>query len=455
MPPSSGSVAGAESMQSAYAVHASRSETATAATKRTARGDSLATGSSADVTAVGTAAPLSCIVPQAATISGKSSPTAVQRMDRGTRCTTAIFPGMGYSYFVVRRVAAVLLASVVLTAAACNSLTGADDLAVLDHASEPSGDGGSSGTSGTSGTSGSSGTTDSGTTDSGTTDDGGLAPAPDFKLGSCGSNLLCVPNTDGWSPLASFLTLGGNACPAEWPTAASYQTSGGGSCVCTCGPQGGSCAGSVTIKSGVACTGPTTILALTSGTCTDPPMPTTVTLPASFSPHLSGSAPTSCTATVKQTLNGPRTANTCSGVVGVPSDKCEAGEICVRRASSAGSLLQTCLVHDGEVGCPQKLPNRKVIATAVADGRSCGTSCACSPTSCSNGATLEAYSAAGCSSSVRTVNVDGTCITAGAAPSGPSYFYTPGTGCGVTTPAPVLGKETYTGARTLCCGFGF
>jgi hypothetical protein len=132
--------------------------------------------------------------------------------------------------------------------------------------------------------------------------------------------------------------------------------------------------------------------------------------------------------------------------------KCDTGEVCVPKAGQFG-LAQTCIVHDGDVACPQKLNSRTVIATAVVDGRSCGTTCSCGTTSCSNGASLEAFSAADCAAgtSVRSVNADGSCTALGAAPTGASYRYTAGPGCNVTTPAATLGSVTYTAPRTLCC----
>ena len=120
------------------------------------------------------------------------------------------------------------------------------------------------------------------------------------------------------------------------------------------------------------------------------------------------------------------------------------------KASGFG-LVQTCIVHDGDVACPQKLSSRTVIAAAVADGRSCGATCGCGTTSCSNGATLEAFSAANCATSVRKVNADGSCTNIGNALTGASYRYTAGSGCNVTTQAAVLGSVTYTAPRTLCC----
>lgn len=195
-----------------------------------------------------------------------------------------------------------------------------------------------------------------------------------------------------------------------------------------------------------------TNLAVTAGACTD--LSATLPLPVAVTPHLNGNPPSTCGAAVDDNLNRPNaTVTTCAGATGTASTKCDVGELCFTKASMFG-LLQTCLVHDGEVACPSKLNSRTVIGTAVTDGRSCGTTCACGPTSCSNGATLEAYSAAGCVSSVRTVNADGTCMTTGAAPSGLSYRYTAGTGCAVTTPATVLGSVTYVAPRTLCCSFG-
>jgi hypothetical protein len=80
----------------------------------------------------------------------------------------------------------------------------------------------------------------------------------------------------------------------------------------------------------VACGGAATNLAVTAGTCTD--VTAAFPLPVSFSPHLSGSAPTSCGAAVKPKLNPPDDAVVCSGVTGTASNKCETDEICVPKA---------------------------------------------------------------------------------------------------------------------------
>ena len=253
--------------------------------------------------------------------------------------------------------------------------------------------------------------------------------------------------------MARVPVAGLGSCPSTWPTSKIYKKSGGGGCACDCAPTGGSCAGTVDTRSGAACTGAATNLAVSSAACTD--LSAALPLPVAVSPKLSGTPPTSCGASARPNLGAPNTTETCTGVTGTTDAKCETGEICVPKAGGFSGLVQTCLVHDGEVACPSKLSSRTVIATDVQDGRSCGTTCACGTTSCSTGATLEAFSSPGCSGSVRKVNADGSCTTSGAAPTGVSYRYTAGTGCSVTTPAAVLGSVTYTAPRTLCCSFGF
>jgi hypothetical protein len=194
-------------------------------------------------------------------------------------------------------------------------------------------------------------------------------------------------------------------------------------------------------------------LAVTSGVCT--PLMATLPLPVSVSPHLDGTPPTSCGATVADNLKKqPAKATICSGATGTTDAKCDVGELCYTKPPLT-SFAQTCLVHDGEVACPSKLNSRTVLAATVTDTRSCGATCACGTTSCTNGATLEAFSTETCTTPVRSVSADGSCTTAGTAPTGLSYRYTAGTGCNVTTPAAVLGSVTYTAPRTLCCNFGF
>jgi hypothetical protein len=352
---------------------------------------------------------------------------------------------------MLARVHGALLGAFLLMAGACNALTGVDDLGIAASFGSSGGgaDGGSeTGSGGSSGSSGSSGSVDGG--DGG---DGGDAgpPPPNAKVTSCGLNQLCLPNADGWTPVAYLPlgTLGNTACPTTYPTRADWSRSGGGGCACNCAPVGGSCAGSVDTRSGLACGGAPTNLAVVSGTCTD--LTATLPIPVAVSPHLNGAPPASCTASVSANLPRPTSAVTCSGVVGTMNPKCDVGELCVPKAGTFG-LVETCIVHDGEVACPKNLGQRTVIATKVDDSRSCGTTCSCATASCSNGATLEAFSGAGCRMSVRSVSADGSCTsTLGMALSGASYRYTAGTGCGVTTQAAVLGSVTYTSPRTLCC----
>jgi hypothetical protein len=287
----------------------------------------------------------------------------------------------------------------------------------------------------------------------GTTSDGGgfIADAGvNPKVSSCGMNLVCLPDVGGWSP-ALFLVGGGGGtsgggCPVDYPQRNDMRQSGGGRCNCTCSANGGSCAGSVDSKSGPACSAAPSNLAVTAGQCTT--LTAVLPVPVAFTAHPSGPTPTSCGATVAPKLGTPRPATFCTGAV--PSaGTCDPGELCVRKPTTPSTGL-ACIVHDGDIACPNSLGFRTLVGTAITDGRSCS-DCSCQPAPC--GGTIEAFSDNSCATSVRSVSVDGTCTTSGAAISGNSYRYTPSLGCGENVPAKVLGSETFTGERTLCCSF--
>ena len=340
---------------------------------------------------------------------------------------------------------------VLLSVAACNVLNGAGDLNIGPGLGEGTlADGGRIGDGASGGGEGGGGGDGGGTTgdDGGFISDAGINP----KLKSCGMNQVCLPNADGWTPALFGLAGGpGGACPADYPQQNKLKTSGGGNCNCNCTPSSGSCAGSVDSRSDLACGGALTNLPVQSGACT--PLVATLPLPVAFTARPNGPAPASCGGTVAPQLRGPQPATFCTGAVPAAGGSCtDPGEICVKQAGIlTGSL--TCIVHDGDIACPNRLSFRTLVGTAITDGRSCGTSCSCKAEAC--GGTLEAFSDPACATAVRTVNVDGTCTMAGADMSGASYRYTPSLGCGVSVPANVLGSETVTAPRTLCCSIGF
>jgi hypothetical protein len=342
---------------------------------------------------------------------------------------------------------------------ACNLLNGSADLATSDglgNGLSPDGgrllDGAVVG-SGEGGAASDGGGGDGPTTGGGFIDDAGIDP----KLKSCGANLICLPDVAGWSPASLQIGAGGGsngACAMAYPVATAVQTSGGGSCNCTCTASGGSCAnGSVADRQGAGCAGAATAIGVTANQCSASPL--ALPLPIAFVATSNDPAPTSCGATVDPQLKGPRPVTYCTGAVAVtpPSSgsACAEGEICVNRPNLPFGGL-ACIVHDGDIACPNRLSYRTVVGTSVADGRSCTSTCSCKPEACAG--TLEAFSDAACATSVRKANVDGSCTTAGANMTGSSFRYTPSLGCGVSVAAKVLGSETYTAPRTLCCTFG-
>lgn len=329
---------------------------------------------------------------------------------------------------------------------ACNALTGAGDLGIRD--------------------------TDSGilTTDGGTdplTDasgDGGT-PVGDGggpgdasivvitpSLAACGTGRVCLADTAGWSPaLQPLTTAPGSACPTDWPTMTTSKRSGGGRCECNCAPDVDTCGGNIALKTGATCAGVmVTAGFVTDGGCTA--SSTAIPNPASLT--ASGTPPKACKAAVVDNLDhSPDDIVTCSGAMTTMSMSCKSGEVCVPKpvpgmfGLPSGSL---CMAHDGEANCPLNLPNRVVTGTAIADGRTCGPSCACAPRTTCNGGTVESFTNDACTGSSRKYSVDGTCLMVTSNnPLG--YRYTTDLGCAVTTPAQVVGKETIAGPRTFCC----
>lgn len=277
--------------------------------------------------------------------------------------------------------------------------------------------------------------------------DGAVTPS----LAACENNGLCMPNADGWTPALHVTIALPPACPPEWPQENDYQMSGGGSCECTCTPKGGSCEGLVQFKTGSMCSGGATLLAtaLDAGCVTaDEPVPSPVAL---FAQPIS--PPDSCSGQVEPGFREPEKAVTCTGATMTASPSCDPGEVCVPKPSVEPGLPfpkgTVCMVHDGEVACPQKLPRRVVVGTSIADGRSCGASCACAPSDCKGGK-VDTFGAANCVGLVRTYSVDGTCAP-GASSAVATYRYRPGSACKVTQQAQVIGAETVTAPRTFCC----
>ncbi|MBX3261758.1 MAG: hypothetical protein KIS78_24610 [Labilithrix sp.] len=342
--------------------------------------------------------------------------------------------------------------------AACNAITGASDLGIDDTSFEEAVDGGAArdGADGTAPDADRDGELDAGgrtdgEADAGGQKDGGLPPATiSPSLASCGPSNVCITNADGWSPMLLPGPLAGSGCPTGWPTRREHTSPGGGSCGCHCTPTSGSCGNAVTSRGGAACTAaPVTRAIPGDGSCsTNLPG---FDLPISFSAQ-TNAPPTSCTGKVESNLTPPRTTATCEGADGTPNAACKADEVCVPK----GALLQgnNCLVHDGEVACPAKLPRRIVLGTSVTDGRSCGATCTCETNGCAGG-TLRAYEDAECTESIRTISVDGSCTTGGAAlVAAASYTYTASTGCKVKQAPATLGAVTVTAPRTLCCTLG-
>jgi hypothetical protein len=325
---------------------------------------------------------------------------------------------------------------------ACNAITGASDLAT--GTGEVGADGGTA-------TGGPRSDGDSGVqsdAEGGTGSEPAIAPS----LASCGTGSICLPSTSTWSPALSLVT-DVSSCPASWPMRTSYKTSGGGSCDCSCAPNAGSsCGGAIVSKSGTACGGtPTTYSPPTVGGCEVLATPLSLPISLTAAPD---KPPSSCTGTVSSKLEAPRNTSVCTGATPASSTECKADEVCLPKPGLMQGAI-SCIMHDGEVACPSRMPVRRVVGSSVSDGRSCGTTCTCETNGCAGGK-VETFSTTDCMSSVRSLDVNGSCTINGTPLTNVvAYEYTPSSGCAVKDAPAVLGTENVTAPRTLCCAFGF
>jgi hypothetical protein len=342
-------------------------------------------------------------------------------------------------------VRACIVAGALSGAAACTAISGANELGIAGSSPEDRVDGGSAADGSSNGGEGGL------AADGAVVGEGGPPPGPpiDPSLAACGEGSICLTNASGWTPVVSMLAAQG--CPATWPTRTVYQTSGGGGCDCDCAPASGSCGGQISTRGGPACTGaPTTQSILGDASCTSLPG---VALPVAFMAQPTN-APTSCTGTAAARLGAPRPASVCSGATLAASDACKSDEACVPKTGFPQGAIN-CVAHDGDIACPAKLPIRTVVGASVTDGRSCGNTCTCDTNGCAGGK-LQAFTNADCTSSIRTVDVDGSCTTSGQSlANATAYRYTASTGCKVKQPPAMMGTETVASPRTLCCSFGF
>jgi hypothetical protein len=109
-----------------------------------------------------------------------------------------------------------------------------------------------------------------------------------------------------------------------------------------------------------------------------------------------------------------------------------------------------CIIRDGEVACPTKMPQRTVLGASFDDKRSCGP-CTCSPSGCGTGGQITVYHNATCTQTYWHYDVDGKCAQGGASTAVDSVSYRASTGCSVATAPAILGTVSVTAPRTLCC----
>lgn len=363
--------------------------------------------------------------------------------------------------FTVRRHFVVLASSIGVLASGCSLLSGLDDVDIapidlppgpndagdeIDATVRPNDDAATVVDAGN--TDGSS-PNDSGAPVDATTDAPPIEPPLTPTLATCGTNGLCLPVAQGWSPVAFLVVVKPPAltCPSNWPTLTERKWQPPGGCERTCKASSGSCAGSIDIGSGANCSTPSGNVSsvFTDGTCsnTTPNVPS----PVSFTAHPTN-PPTACKGTVSRSFPTPVPGGVCTGAT-LPKDAaCAADEVC---APPSGSGMR-CLMHDGEVACPANLSTRLVTGTKIEDNRSCGATCKCGPNNCADGQ-LSLYDNYNCfmNNPKRVAPTDGTCDTKNTAFQSVSVTYKAGTGCKVTEPPTVLGTEKIDAPTTICC----
>jgi hypothetical protein len=331
-------------------------------------------------------------------------------------------------------IAAIMGAALVV---ACASISGADELFVVDD------DGGGASSSSGNPPAGGDGSHDGG-------GDGGVdPPLPECEAG------ICVPSADGWSPATWPGFFGVGECPNGWPTRTTYEIADDFSCDCACTPNAGSCEGplSVAAGTGFTCTGEPAALPSFPGDggCVEGEVAVSVGSPARVTAAPS-SPPTACTGVPRPVGGGADSIALCSGAAAAASAQCQPTESCVARPERNNEV---CIVHEGLLPCPKGFGRRTEITTGnVDDNRTCSASCTCEP-SC-NGGRIEAYFSSTCTGMVGGPTQLGDCqvTTMG---QGSSFRYFAGNGCRVAQRPTVQGTVTLEAPKTVCCarqGFG-
>ncbi len=114
-------------------------------------------------------------------------------------------------------------------------------------------------------------------------------------------------------------------------------------------------------------------------------------------------------------------------------------------------------MHDGEVACPSRMPLRRVVGssgcrTAARAERHARVKRITAPA-----AEVETFSTPDCTSSVRSLDVNGSRTTNGTPlTNAVAYEYTPSSGCAVKDAPAVLGSEKVSSAsHSESCALGF
>jgi hypothetical protein len=314
-----------------------------------------------------------------------------------------------------------------LVAAACNALTGADDLTVGAVPTDTApGDGGSP----------TRGDADIVAADAGSPEDEDAGALP-----TCGASRVCVPAGAGWTAVVSP-RVASSACQSDYATTANLVSSAaGGSCGCSCTPsQTVNCPAKATFSYGNlgTCTaGSITVDLNPDGGCTAPTFPAPYAAVTSLG-KVNGDW--TCTAQAVPSLPAPPAVRVCSGATAT-ANGCGADELC---APAASTNARNCVIHDGDVSCPTGLSRRTVVGESPEDSRSCG-ACTCANDGCASGSVLGSSSTTCFGTALPLAqNVCDLTLHAG-------LKMLKGTGCGVQTPSQMTGAIKLAATKTLCC----
>jgi hypothetical protein len=320
------------------------------------------------------------------------------------------------------------------------------------------GDGGAGGGTTTTASSPTTSTSAGGASGSGGSTTNGTGGAPP----SCGTGLVCVPETpSGWQgPFAVYTgdgAVGTPFCPTTYAQVLGDYFAdldpGVADCGCTCGAATGvTCSSTAYLCNvsdcllAIACTNLNADQTLTAG-------PSCVASNPGAKVTVGGGGVTnagSCAAMTNPTIPPPTwgtAAKVCGGAT-TTTVGCDAGEICAPAGDTQFDKL--CIVQPGEVACTDPFYSvQHVVYEDETDSRSCSGVCGCGAATSTCTGHVD-FNHSSCMLNDSTVAVGG-CAAVAAVASEASFGQPVGSGTCAPTGSAVTGGVTPTGALTLCC----